>query len=109
MIRGRNKLTRADFAELEARVLALEEAGALKRMHRAWRGRLVENVVQGYITPGMAVALAQVAGTLKECPAPQRFGQDEYKCSGCGVIWGIDEERPPCQSTHPNSKPEGRK
>lgn len=33
------------------------------------------------------------------CPAPTRYGQDEYKCRTCGVIWGIDEPRPPCHST----------
>lgn len=38
------------------------------------------------------------AEPLKQCPRPQRHGQDEYHCTVCNVIWGIDEPRPPCDT-----------
>lgn len=28
-----------------------------------------------------------------------RYSQDQYRCSKCGLIWDIDEPRPPCQNT----------
>jgi hypothetical protein len=31
--------------------------------------------------------------------SPQRHTSDQYRCGGCGVIWDIDEPRPPCQIT----------
>jgi hypothetical protein len=40
------------------------------------------------------------AAPLKDvCPPPTRYGGDEYKCRTCGVIWSIDEPRPPCDHT----------
>jgi hypothetical protein len=36
--------------------------------------------------------------TQKVCPSPQRHGQDEYHCTVCNVIWGVDEPRPPCDT-----------
>jgi hypothetical protein len=35
--------------------------------------------------------------TLKDCPREIRLGQDQYRCTLCGVVWDIDEPRPPCQ------------
>jgi hypothetical protein len=35
---------------------------------------------------------------LKQCPRPQRHGQDEYHCTVCNVIWGVDEPRPACDT-----------
>ena len=29
---------------------------------------------------------------------PVRYGQDQYRCSFCGMVWDTDEERPPCQA-----------
>lgn len=33
------------------------------------------------------------------CPGATRYGQDQYRCGQCGVIWSIDENRPACEST----------
>lgn len=26
-----------------------------------------------------------------------RYGQDEYRCPKCGIVWARDEDRPPCK------------
>lgn len=31
--------------------------------------------------------------------AATRYGQDQYRCTQCGMIWDVDEPRPPCQDT----------
>jgi hypothetical protein len=42
----------------------------------------------------------QLNFTLKAaCPAPYHHTSDEYRCRRCGVVWGVDEPRPPCHST----------
>lgn len=30
---------------------------------------------------------------------PQRFGQDQLRCTVCGIVWDIDEARPDCANT----------
>lgn len=35
-----------------------------------------------------------------DCPPPQRFGQDQYRCTRCGVVWDVDEPVPPCQDIY---------
>lgn len=70
----RTRLTRADFAELEARVLAAEKARSTLK--------------------------AQGGSLYAICPPAIRYGQDEYRCQKCGVVWGVDEPRPPCQGTN---------
>lgn len=36
--------------------------------------------------------------TPNRCIEPStRHSQDEYRCTTCGVIWALDEYRPPCQ------------
>lgn len=38
--------------------------------------------------------------TLKyDCPSPNRATSDEYRCPLCGIVWGVDEAKPPCQRT----------
>jgi hypothetical protein len=41
---------------------------------------------------------ARVAASLCVV-SPQRHTADQYRCGGCGMIWDIDEPRPPCQIT----------
>lgn len=30
---------------------------------------------------------------------PIRLGQDQYRCADCGIVWDINEKRPPCPKT----------
>ena len=34
---------------------------------------------------------------LAFCPTPIRHTSDELRCQACDIVWGVDEERPPCQ------------
>jgi hypothetical protein len=39
----------------------------------------------------------------EDCASPIRFGQDEYRCRLCGLIWGVDEPRPACFDRNGNT------
>lgn len=36
--------------------------------------------------------------------APRRYGQDQLSCLKCGLLWDVDEPRPPCISTADKSE-----
>lgn len=53
--------------------------------------RLVENKTQAFAKEELLKDL---------CPqGAQRLGQDQYRCGKCGLVWDVDEPRPPCDNT----------
>jgi hypothetical protein len=44
----------------------------------------------------MSVAPPPVPVRGPLCPVPTRHTQDQYRCAYCGLVWDIDEPRPPC-------------
>lgn len=70
-------------------------AGAESRAMRAyWQG--VEDMWKARARELERASLAYRANTATECGVPRPFGNDEYRCTTCGLVWARDEERPLC-------------
>ena len=53
-----------------------------------------------YVLVSKPVYDAFKAAVENKCDKRARYiTSDEVKCSHCGIVWGIDEPRPPCDST----------
>ena len=37
-----------------------------------------------------------ISAMAVKCPTPDIWGQDEYHCSNCGMVWDRNEEKPNC-------------
>ncbi len=43
-----------------------------------------------------------IGQTVNPCTeARWRMSTDQYRCLKCGVVWDVDEPRPPCQEKQP--------
>lgn len=73
--------------------------GTVQYVSKDSKGELVRGPVFVATQQEWARAADQLLEPLKQtCPAPVRHGQDEYHCTVCNVIWGVDEPRPPCDT-----------
>lgn len=55
--------------------------------------------------PAADSLLSDYTHPVNRCTEPTvRHSQDQYRCTACGVIFDVDEPRPPCLPHNSNTK-----